>query len=331
MKVIYVTEQGSVVRKTSRRLIITKEKKKLAEVSCIGLGSLVIFGNVQITTQTMTFLLENGTSIILLSQQGKYRGTVMPAQSKNVLLRIAQYERYLDEDFQRELAAAFVAAKIQNGITLIRRYEKYYPDLSFHKTLHQLQDALNKISEKPVLPSLLGIEGAATAAYFSAFGEMLRRNMPFTIRTRRPPRDPVNALLSFGYSLITNELFSLLIAVGFDPYIGFLHELDYGRPSLALDIVEEFRHSVIDRFTIFLINNRVLSPDDFEENAEGGIFLNHEALKRYFLHYDKRMNEEFSDPVSGESICYRKIFRKQVYRLAKTIQTLAPYDPYRLA
>ncbi len=330
MKIVYITEQGSVVQKTSRRLVISKGKTKLTEVQCIGLDSLVIFGNVQLTSQAMAFLLDNGTCINFLSQRGKYRGTLLPAQSKNVLLRIAQYERHIDEGFQRELAAAFVKAKIQNGMALINRYGKYYDYLSFQTILHQLEDALRKVGEKPILPALLGIEGAASAAYFRVYGEMLRRDLPFTVRSRRPPRDPINALLSLGYSLITNEIFSLLVAVGFDPYIGYLHELDYGRPSLALDLVEEFRHSIVDRFTLYLVNNRILTAGDFETAADGGFILNHEALKRYFREYDQRMNKEFPDDVSGEAVCLRKIFRRQVYRLSKTIQTMVPYEPYRM-
>jgi CRISPR-associated protein Cas1 len=330
MKVIYITEQGSVVRKTSRRLVVSKGENTLAEIPAIGLDGILIFGNVQITSQAMGFLLDSGIHVSLLSSKGKYRGTLVPAQSKNVLLRMAQYERYLDEEFQREHASILVDAKIRNGRALIMRYSRNYPEIEFDGEISSLDSALEKLKTKPEVPVLLGIEGQATATYFRAFHKMIRGEMDFPGRNRRPPRDPVNVLLSFGYTLVTNEILSLLVAIGFDPYIGYLHGIDYGRPSLALDMVEEFRHPIVDRFAIYLINNRVVSADDFQEGQEEGVFFKSDALKRYFEQYEKRMNEIFQDEVTGEKVSYRSLFRKQAYKLAKTIQTGIPYTPYRM-
>jgi len=330
MKVIYITEQGSVVRKTSRRLVVSKEERTLAEIPAIGLDGIVIFGNIQMTSQAMGFLLDSGIHVSFLSSKGKYKGTLIPAQSKNVLLRIAQYERYLDEEFQRQHASVLVEAKIRNGRGLIKRYSRNYPELEFDDEISGLDSALKKLEAKPEVPVLLGIEGQATATYFRAFGKMFRKEMDFSVRSRRPPKDPVNALLSFGYTLVTNETFSLLLAIGFDPYIGYLHQIDYGRPSLALDMVEEFRHPIVDRFTLYLVNNRIISGEDFFENEERGFFLKPEALKRYFEQYEKRMNEVFQNQFTGEKVSYRSLFRQQAYKLSKTIQARVPYTPYRI-
>lgn len=310
--------------------MVSKEEHTLAEIPAIGLEGILIFGNVQVTSQAMGFLLDSGIHVSFLSSRGKYRGTLIPAQSKNVLLRMAQYERYLDEEFQREQASILVDAKIRNGRALIMRYSRNYPEIEFNDEISSIDSALKKIVEKPRIPVLLGIEGQATATYFRAFGRMFRKEMVFSIRSRRPPKDPVNALLSFGYTLITNEIFSLLLAIGFDPYIGYLHGIDYGRPSLALDLVEEFRHPIVDRFTLYLVNNRMISGEDFLESEEGGFFLKPEALKRYFEEYEKRMNEIFQDPSTGEKLSYRSLFRQQAYKLSKTIQTGIPYKPYRI-
>lgn len=330
MKIIYITEQGSVIRKTSRRLVVSKEEKNLAEIPVIGLDGILIFGNIQITSQAMSYLLDNGIHVSFLSSKGKYRGTLIPAQSKNVLLRIAQYERYLDDEFQREHASILVDAKIRNGRTLIMRYSRNYPEVKFDDEISALDSALKKLEDKPSIPVLLGIEGQATAKYFRAFSKMFRGEIDFSGRSKRPPKDPANTLLSFGYTLITNEIFSLLISIGFDPYIGYLHGIDYGRPSLALDMVEEFRHPVIDRFTLYLVNNRIFSSKDFIVDEEGGVFLSTDSLKRYLEEYDKRMNEIFKDPFTGDKLSYRSLFRRQAYKMSKTIQAREPYKPYRM-
>lgn len=328
MKVIYVTQQGSVIGKTSRRLRVSKKGKTLAEVSVIGLDGVVLFGNVQVTSQAVGFLLDNQIQLSFLSSKGKYRGTLVPAQSKNVLLRVAQYERYLDEEFQRLHASVIVKAKLKSAKSLMNRHIKNHPELDFQMELSALDSALKELEKQPPISGLLGIEGQATAKYFRAFGKMVRGEFSFSSRSRRPPKDPVNALLSFGYTLVTNEIFSLLLATGFDPYIGYLHGIEYGRPSLALDMVEEFRHSLVDRFTLYLINNRIISAADFAERDDGGFFLEPASLKKYFEEYEKRMNHFLLTQETDREVSYRQILRRQVRKLSKTIQTGVPYDPW---
>ncbi|OGW13135.1 MAG: CRISPR-associated endonuclease Cas1 [Nitrospinae bacterium RIFCSPLOWO2_12_FULL_45_22] len=330
MRTIYITEQGSVVKKTSRRLIITKGKETIAEIPAINLDRLLIFGNVQVTSQAVAFLLDSGIDLCYLSHRGKFRGRLAPAESKNILLRIAQYERYLDDEFQRGHARLLVEAKIKNARALIKRYARNYPESDFSAQLEGLEQSLMRLKDNLPVSSLLGIEGQATATYFRAFGRMFRGELAFSTRSRRPPRDPVNALLSFGYTLITSEILSLLFAIGFDPYIGYLHGIDYGRPSLALDMVEEFRHPIVDRFTLFLLNNRVLSPEDFKEADDGGFLLKPESLKQYFTQYEKRMNELFQDSFTGEKISFRTLFQRQAHRLARTIRSRELYTPFLL-
>jgi len=230
MSTLYITQQGAVLKKVSRRLTVYKGKEKIAEVPVIKVDRVMLFGNIQVTAQTVAFLLDSSVDLCYLSSKGRYRGRLAAAESKNVLLRVAQYERYLDDDFQLHISKALVEAKIKSALGLIRRYSRNYPELDFSQEVASLDNALNSVGSQTLVPSLLGIEGHATAVYFRAFGRMFRREkMSFTKRTRRPPKDPTNALLSFGYTLVTNEILSFLFAVGFDPYIGYLHSLDYGR------------------------------------------------------------------------------------------------------
>ena len=329
MGTLYVTQQGAILKKVSRRLSVYKGQEKIAEVPAIKVDRVMLFGNIQVTAQAVAFLLDSGIDMCYLSSKGRYRGRLAAAESKNVILRVAQYERYLDDDFQLEISKSLVEAKIKSALGIIRRHRRHYPELDFSQEVALLNDALGSIGVQTQVSSLLGVEGHATAVYFRAFGRMFRRaEMSFTKRTRRPPKDPVNALLSFGYTLVTNEILSFLFAVGFDPYIGHYHSLVYGRPSLALDITEEFRHPVVDRFTLYLVNNGVISSEDFDNRDEEGFLLTQDALKRYFENYEKRINNTFRDESTGENVSYRSLFRRQAYRLARSTQTGEPYEPY---
>jgi CRISPR-associated protein Cas1 len=152
---------------------------------------------------------------------------------------------------------------------------------------------------------------------------MFLTELKFDKRTRRPPKDPVNALLSFGYSLITNEIHSLVAGHGFDPFIGYLHGMSYGRPSLALDLVEEFRQPIVDRFTLRIINHKIITREDFT-NREGGIYLSDSGRKRYFEHYDKLINRKSGSPPMN----LRDHFKHQIRLLSKTLQNRSIYKPY---
>lgn len=326
---LYITQQGSVLKKVSRRLVVFNNEEKIAEIPIIKVSRIMLFGNIQVTAQAIAFLLDSGIDVCYLSSRGKYRGRLAAPMSKNVLLRVAQYERYLDDEFQLQISRLLVEAKIKSAIGLIRKYRSNYPELDFSSEADFLDNSLKSLELQTQTASLLGIEGKATATYFRAFGRMFRKeDMVFEKRTRRPPKDPVNALLSFGYTLVTNEVLSFLTAVGFDPYIGYYHSLGYGRPSLALDMTEEFRHTVVDRFTLYLINKEIIAYDDFEKREEDGFFLTQDALRTYFRHYEERLNNIFQDESTGENISYRGVFRRQVYRLARSIQTGELYEPY---
>ena len=241
MGTLYLTEQGATLGRHSRRLVVYKNEEKIGEFSIINVDRIMLFGNIQVTTQAVAFLLDSGIDLCYLTSKGKYRGRIVPAESKNILLRVAQYERYLDDQFQLQISKALVSTKIKNSLGLIARYRSNYPELDFSQEIESLKRSLESVQLQNGVSSLLGVEGSSTAVYFRAFGRMFRKvGLEFTQRSRRPPKDPINALLSFGYTLVTNEILSFLFAVGFDPYIGFLHSLEYGRPSLALDMTEEF-------------------------------------------------------------------------------------------
>jgi CRISPR-associated protein Cas1 len=330
MSTAYVTEQGAVVRQASQHLVVTKDKERLTHLPLIKLERLLVFGRVQLTTEAINALLKEGVDVSFLTYHGKLRGRLVAAESKNIFLRLAQYERHLDDRFQVDFARTIVKAKIRNGRAVILRYQINHPEASFTAALQIIDDTLKNLDNFKTVNSLMGAEGIATAAYFRAFGQMFRKELTFENRTRRPPKDPVNAVLSLGYSLLTNEILSLLIAHGFDPYLGFLHGAVYGRPSLALDLVEEFRHPLIDRFTLNLFNNEILHPDDFRSVEGEGIYLKPEAFKTYLKLYERRLQEPLKLDAQEEKMSFRRLFREQIQNLARTLKSQEPYKPFKL-
>jgi len=327
MATLYLTEQGSVIRKTSDRLVVTKKREVLAEIPCEKLETIFLYGAVQVTTQALAELLDNGIELALFTLSGRLRGQLTPAKAKNVVLRMKQYELMADKQRCLALAKEVVAAKITNAAAVLRRYRKNDPEAVPLGSFQDLDDFQKRAGATGTLDELRGTEGAAAARYFAAMARLVPSGFEFTGRNRRPPRDPLNALLSFGYVLVGNELQSLLDGMGFDPYLGFYHQLDYGRPSLALDLLEELRSPLIDRFSLGLLKLRKLVPEDFQSTPEKGVVLTKEALKIYFRAY----GEELTRPIEldGETLTFRQLFRRQAERLAAALVRGDTYRSFR--
>jgi CRISPR-associated protein Cas1 len=183
----------------------------------------------------------------------------------------------------------------------------------------------------PNLAALLGHEGAGARVYFAAFSKMLRHRLGFTGRQRHPAPDPVNALLSLGYTLVYHELSSLLDGLGFDPYLGFFHQPRFGHAGLASDLLEEFRAPLVDRLTLSLINRRVFADTDFYQHTSGGVYLHDEPRKRYFLEYEAFVSREFRAPDDSGAIDFRRLFRRQAERLRRLLLLGEPYEPYKFS
>ena len=330
MATLYLTEQGSKLGKSSRRLVVEKDKKMLLEIPEFKVDRVLIFGNVQITTQAIAFLLDNGIETSFLTVNGRLKGRLSPIESKNILLRMRQYQTYQDNDFRLKIARSIIKAKIANSRTILMRYARNHPEVNLEDSKKRIEDCIGKVESKDSIKSLMGIEGIAASIYFRAYGKLFRRELQFEKRQRRPTRDPVNALLSFGYVLITNEMLSVICSIGFEPYIGYIHGVDYGRPSLALDMIEEFRHSIIDRFTLYLINNQILDEADFEDKGEEGMYLKDGPKKNYFVQFERYMNKEVECNITTEKKSYRNLFRSQAHKLMDTILKDEPYEPFLL-
>jgi len=330
MPVLYLTEQGAELHKDGLRLKVEKAGRILAEVPFEQVESVNIFGYLQLSAQVIEVLLEREIETAFFTLNGRLKGQLTPAKAKNAHLRFAQFQKAQEAGAALQIAKIIVQGKIANSQKLMQKFLHNHPGLELNAALTALQEAGVKAEKAGNKEELLGIEGAAARAYFQAFAKMVLNGMQFPGRQKRPPREPVNALLSFGYVLVGSEIQSLLDGLGFDPYIGFFHALDYGRPSLALDLLEEYRAAVVDRFVLYLLNNRILTAEDFENTPEQGVRLKREAGKVFFKEYEKHMNRLFSDPDYEGKQSFRTIFRLQAHRLAAQLTEGKPYQPYTL-
>ncbi|MDO9263640.1 MAG: CRISPR-associated endonuclease Cas1 [Desulfosalsimonadaceae bacterium] len=330
MSFIYVTEQGAVIGKKGQRVVVSKDRETLADVPANRVQGVLVFGNVQITTQAMRLMLESGVEMALFSGSGRLLGQITSPFPKNITLRQSQYARAGDPAFVSDFAAIIVRAKIQNCLELIREFSHNHPETDLTAEKDQLESTIRSVEARPDVDSLLGLEGASARAYFSSFAKMIRTGFTFTGREKHPPPDPVNALLSLGYTMAFNEISSLLDGIGFDPFLGFFHQPRYGHAGLASDLCEEFRAPLTDRLTLYLINNRIIQPEDFQAHApSGGVYLGHEPRKRYFEEYEKFVLRPM--PVSDENesqMNIRRLFMRQAERLRHTLMTGEPYQPY---
>ena len=322
--VLYVDEQGCAIKKTGERILVVKDNETLRDIPLIHLGQVVISGNVSLTTPAMQTLLHEGIPVVFLSAYGRYHGSLTPQVSRNSLLRCAQHKVANSDERCLDLSKAFVQGKVANMRLMLQRRKWQAADstdpalaplLASIKAIQTMEKRIHTATE---LPELLGIEGNASAAYFGAFNFLLKSGTGFSFqrRSRRPPTDPTNALLSFAYALLTGDTISAIQTVGLDPYIGFFHQLKYGKPCLALDVMEEFRPILADSIVITLINNRRIKPEDFRQ-SHGGWFLKDNRRKVFYAAYETRKNETLTHPVFKYKLTFRRALELQVRLLAK--------------
>ncbi len=276
MAVLYLTEQGSRLHREGERLIVSKEGQVLAEIPAGTVEQVCIFGNIALTTPVITYFLRRGIDCVFLSQHGQYFGRLISSESRFGLLRQRQYQAISEAETSLRLARALALGKLANQMTLLRRWGGERGDLVL---LDELAERVRLVAD---LAGLRGLEGQAAAVYFGSLRQILRPDLGFRGRQKRPPRDPVNSLLSLGYTLLGYIAWSAVQAVGLDPYGGFLHATVYSRPSLALDLIEEFR-PLVDDFVLRLVVERRYGPDDFTQSAESGAVLLTDAARQRFL------------------------------------------------
>lgn len=302
----------------------------MTTVATHNLDAVLVCGRVQISTDAARLLLDRGIETAFLTQRGRLIGHLTPPRPKNVLLRVKQVEIHNAPERKLALARAIVAGKLAGAASLLTAFADNHPAPDVRGAAAEIRSAMPRALAAASFDSLRGVEAAAARRYFAVVPRMCLGALAFTGRSTRPPRDPMNALLSFGYVLVGSELRALLNAIGFDPYVGFYHDIAYGRASLALDLLEEFRHPLIDRFALSINNFRILVESDFETADREGCRLRPDALRRFFVQYEKRLRSPVRDAATGDRVCWRELFRRQAERLAAAIRLDQPYIPHSL-
>lgn len=330
MPALYVIEQGAVLRHEARRLIVQKDDQELNSLPIEQVDEVVLVANTDITTPTVKLLLYEGIDTVYLTAGGEYCGRLVGRLTRHGELRRTQYQRSADPAFSLAAARACVTGKLKNMRALLMRYARNLerPDLS--AAAERLAAQISSAESAANPGTLMGIEGAGSAAYFGVFGSMLKHDWGFTRRLRRPPPDPVNVLLSFGYTLVAKLMEAAVAAAGLDPYIGFLHTIEYGRPSLALDLMEEFRPIVADSVALRCLNADLVKPEHFAPGDEDGrpIVLSPDGSKRFIAEFESRLADEFIHPVTNERATYRRCFELQARAMARAIRDGGEYRPF---
>ena len=318
MPTLYVTTPGARIEKEYKRIIVVKDDELLFRIPLFRIDQIVLVGSVGITTPAMQALLHNGTGLTIINHSGRLLGRLMPPTLKNIYLRQRQYQRGEESTFCLELAKAFIYGKIRNAATMVTRMRRRHQEIDQSISI-RLRQVLKLIKQIDTIDSLRGLEGRAARLYFLAFRQCLHPDWKFGKRSHHPPRDQVNALLGLTYTLLHENILTALEVVGLDPYAGYLHTEKYGRPALALDLMEEFRHIIADSVVLQLVNRRILTPTDYvAEN--GNFYLKKHALRKYFKGYQHRIQTEVIHPQYQKKLSYQKIFEVQARLLRKVIE-----------
>lgn len=323
---VTIQGQGLYVGKSGEQLTIKEHRRPVGAVGLVGTAQVNLMGNVQISTQAVRELCQRGIPLCHFSYGGWFYGMTRAETHKNIEARIAQHRRFDDPAASLALARRFVEAKIRNCRTLLRRNTDAPPA----RALQQLQRLATAAAAADSAESLLGIEGSAARVYFDAFDGMLKRDglepgLSFEGRNRRPPRDPVNALLSLAYAMLVKDLTLAASAAGLDPYLGFYHRPRYGRPALALDLMEEFRPLIADSTVIAAVNTGVIGPDDFVRSG-GAVALDKKPRRAFIAAYERRKDQQVRHPVFGYQISYRQVLAVQARLLCRHL--LGEIDDY---
>jgi CRISPR-associated protein Cas1 len=326
---VYVMEQGAVVGVRRGRLEVVKERETLGSDRLIDISQVCLYGNVTVTPQVMRELFARETPVCWFGYGGWFSGMAEGLPSKHVELRRAQYTAPAAQLVT--VAGQMIEGKIRNSRTLLRRNTRQPDD----RTVEQLAGLAKSASTAPGYPALLGLEGTAARLYFARFTTMLSPPTELDVaafdtsgRARRPPPDPVNALLSFVYALLVKDLTVALTVVGLDPYLGVYHRPRYGRPALALDLAEEFRPLIADSTVIQLVNNGEIRPSHFTRRA-GGCQLDRDGRRAVLSSYERRMAHEIKHPVFGYRVNYRRVLDVQARLLAAHLTGEIPtYTPF---
>lgn len=348
MTVAYILEQSTTVAREGDRLLVKKDGALLQTLFLNKLSQLVVCGNIFLTPAAVRALLRREIDTTFMTLRGNYLGRLQAPYGKNILLRRRQFQCAEDSAFSLRTGIAFVKGKITNLRSVLMRINRNRPEEDLADPVLQLRKITEWVESAESLDVVRGHEGRAAVIYFGALSRGINaEGFSFEKRTRRPPTDPFNALLSLGYAFLFNTVNSSVSCAGFEPFLGYLHETDYGRPSLALDLMEEWRPLIIDTLVLSVINLKVLLPEDFvidpagetiddgldladgsvsDGNSDTGsksklpVRLTDDGFRKYIVQYERKMSQKIRHPLRGQTLTYRDCIMEQVYHFSRYLR-----------
>jgi CRISPR-associated protein Cas1 len=343
MAIVYLLEQGAAVSREGQRLLVKKHGQILHTIHSFKLDQLVIIGNVSLTPPVIAHLLQNGIDTAFMSAHGKFLGRLQPPEGKNILLRDVQYRRFTDQSFVLETARAIVKGKLANQRTVLMRLNRTREQLKLEEMIYSLRRLVDKVPDASSVETLRGYEGSGSAVYFKGLScGFINEGIKFASRVRRPPTDPVNALLSLGYTLLFNVFLATVHMVGLEPYLGALHVVDYGRPSLPLDLMEEWRPIIIDALVLSVFNLKTITKKDFTTEKKGveeevvpeeedgrdnetkgigsPVYLTDSGFRKFLTQFERKMGQTVSFHLTGQELSYRDCIREQVRHFVRYVK-----------
>lgn len=333
LNTLYLSKEKTYVSKMGNTMVLKSHDGTKKRLPLLNFEQIHCFGAITLSPHMVAACAEEGIGIAMYTFYGKFLCRMEGCESGNVLLRRTQYRIADDHEKNIEIGKMFVTSKIYNSKNILSRHVRNYGnDSEVEAAIKKLEASLRRVTVVQNRDELMGVEGEAAATYFGVFSKMLRRDWAkFNGRSRRPPLDNTNAVLSFIYSLITQECASALRGVGLDPYVGFLHVDRPGRVSLALDMVEEFRAYIADRLTLNLINREQLKEDDFILEASGAIRMTDEGRKTILVAYQEKKRDVIKHPYLGEDIEIGLLPHYQALLLSRYLRgDIDEYTPFRI-
>ncbi len=341
MSTLYVTEQGSSLIKRGKQLIVIKESQILAKIKTFDLKQVVLFGNINISTPTIHFLLKEGIDLVFLSPAGKFKGRLISSYPRNVDLRKNQFKKAEDWEFKIKIAKEVVKSKIENQAELLRRLS-LKGEREVKSELTSMVKLIPSLQKSVSLDSIRGFEGRASALYFSALGKIVKKlGWEFRGRTYHPPLDEFNAVLSFVYTLLLNKVENFILIHSLEPILGFFHSEEYGKPALALDLMEEWRPVVGDNVVMRFFRKKMIKKEDFyypiqenppypellEEFKNLPLIIRKETIRKLIKGFEKRLSE--SVIYNDEKVRLEVAIERQILRAAKAILGEEDYKGFK--
>ena len=314
MTTLYVTDQGAYVRVKDKQFQVFHEQELKISVPVNRVSHVVLFGCCNLSHGAVSLALQRRIPILYLASNGRYFGRLDTEGHAQIDYLTKQVEHAQDPDFTRRQAQSIIVAKLHNSRILLQRMRRKRPNDLAAKAIEALPGLMERVSHADSIDSMLGFEGQGASLYFQAFASLLKGKFEFEKRTRRPPTDPVNSLLSLGYTLLSQNLHSMVETVGLHTHFGNLHKPQKTRPSLVCDLVEEFRSMVVDVLVAYLINSDIFTEEDFTPpDARGGVYLQPDALKKFLKHWEEKLQQKITHPYTGHKVSYRRCFELQVW------------------